>query len=161
MKNGCFIISIMKKSGILFLTLILSACSKNDYYKLSFEDINIVVGFDTLSNISNNFEIINKDSISLNLDSKHFANVSFENGYITCLQLFLKDYDTQYKINDIVLDKSISKNCELLNGQLVHKKTNACIIQKQVKDKLNVVILNGDLLNTDIDELSQIEIYIK
>lgn len=151
---------MLKKIFVILILLFTTSCSieKKDYYNFSIDNYKIVVGYDDSKYLKNAFEINNNELLLLN---KHFANVGFNEDIISCFEFNLKDYGSIFKIDDIELDKSIKNNCEMLNGEYFYKQTKGCIIQKQVGENTNAIIMYGDILNDDLDELSKIEIYIK
>ena len=166
----------MKKTLIILLTFILIACApeEKDYYNFYIDDYSITVGYDNDEYLKNVFDfediVLNenetKENIDLQLLGKHFGNINLINykkkNIVTYFEFNIKDYGSSYKIDDSTLDKSIKTNCDLLGGEYINKNNvNACIIQKQVGNKTNALIMYGDLLNDDLDELSKIEIHIK
>ena len=66
-----------------------------------------------------------------------------------------------YKLDGIELSSSVKENCRMFDGEYIERNGYACLITRQVDQKLNVVILHGDILNMDQDELSRIEIYVE
>ena len=156
----------MKKIIVLLLTLLLIACSpeKKDYYKLSFNDYSVSVGYDSSEYLSVifDYDLKHNEELKLSLFKKYFGKcIINDDDIVTYLQVYLDDYPGVYKIDDIELDKSVSKNCEIFEGEMINKNGNACIIQKTVGDYTNAIILYDDLLNGSIDELKKIEIYLK
>ena len=154
----------MKKIIVLIVLVILIGCStkKEDYYNFSIDNYNITIGYDDYDYLSTVFDIGEEEFTLVN---KHFANYEYgiidKKEVITYLEFYIKDFGSIYKIDDIELSKSIKQNCESFAGEYIDKKTKGCIIQKQVGDYTNAIILSGDILNDDLDELSKIEIYIK
>ncbi|MDO4940371.1 MAG: hypothetical protein Q4E33_01605 [Erysipelotrichaceae bacterium] len=174
----------MKKIIIVLLCFILLGCDsekKEDYYVLSFDDYTISVGYDNVEYTSLIFdfelpEVIpgfeEVKDVNVSFLGKDFGIASFINeedeeneskeAIISSLSFYLKDVDaSSIKINDIELDKSIKKNCETFNGNLIEKNGYACVIEQEVHDKDDVVILYGDILNLDQDTVDRIEIRAK
>ena len=155
----------MKKIIVITLLMLLVGCSeieRKDYYNLSIDNYDFVVGFDDVDYLETTFKL---DNDELKLLDKHFANVEFginnEKEKINYFEFYTKDFGSNYRIDDIELSKSIKENCESFNGEYIDKKVKACIIQKQVGKHTNAIILSGDILNDDIDEISNIKIYCK
>lgn len=150
----------MKKVFCLLTIMFLFGCSieRNEYYSFSIDDYKIVVGYDNREYLENVFEINNNE---MKLINTHFANAEFNEDIISYFEFNIRDYGNTFKIDDLELNKSIKTNCEILNGEYFDKQTKGCIIQKQVGEKTNAIIMYGDILNDDLDELSKIEIYVK
>ncbi len=87
--------------------------------------------------------------------------INSDDAIISKLTLYCLDVgDRTYKINDTVLDESVTSDCNKFNGNLIKKNGYACIIEKQDKDKMSVIELHGDILNIDQDKLDHIVIYV-
>ena len=169
------------KKIIAALLLIFSFSNRNDYYKLSIDDYSVVVGYDdgdyldvaykysinseikeneTIENVSIYLfdELLGTGSFSNNKNK----SISYKDAKLSKLSVYVKDLENRkFKIDDIELDNSVKSNCTKLNGTYIEKNGCACVIEKQIRDELNVVELHGDYLNIDRDELDHIEIYIK
>ena len=55
----------------------------------------------------------------------------------------------------------MKKNCETFNGEYIERNGYACAFGKNVHGRDSIVILYGDILGIDQDELSHLEIYVK
>ena len=174
---------LMRKIICLLLVLFLCSCEsekREEYYNFKFDDYNVVVGYDNVEYLKVCFETDIKDEleakeeveIDLYLLNSLFAKSKINNfkdktiesnkAVVTYLDIFLDDLgDRKYMIDDIVLDKSIKSNCDKLGGTYIERNGVACLIEKQVNGKNNAIVLKGDYLNIDQDQLERIEISVK
>ena len=120
----------------LFISILLSLNflppKKEDFFKLTFNDREISVGYDEYLNISG-------------ID--HYAYD--EKGKLSELVIYLNDLQEAY-LNDVPLN-NIEDVCTSFNGELKQNNTKACLIQKDVKGKVNYVILVNNILADDED----------
>lgn len=126
----------------VFLSLNFLPPKKEDYYKLSFSDREISVGYD---------EYLNYTGIS------HYAYD--EKGKLSELVIYLDDVGMLY-LDDVLLD-NLENVCSTFNGELKENNTKACLIQKDVKGKVNYVLLVNDILDDDINKIDRVEVYYK
>lgn len=115
---------------------------KEDFFKLTFNDREISVGYDEYLNISG-------------ID--HYAYD--EKGKLSELVIYLNDVQEVY-LNDVPLN-NIEDVCTSFNGELKQNNTKACLIQKDVKGKVNYVILVNNILADDEDKIDRVEVYYK
>lgn len=144
----------MKKILILLIALLLlcgCAAKKEDYYNLNYDGALIVVGYDSVDMI-NGLDYI--DSYTTYINDK-------EEEKLESIVIYPKDRPAIISIDDTMLNDSIESNCELLNGEMINNNGKACVIHKTVDDKENYIIMYGDILSDDIDELDRLEIYYK
>lgn len=141
------------KKIILFILLVLTltgCVKKEDYYNLTFEDTKVAVGYDYKDIITDSLHI---NSYTTELDKK-------ENEVINYLELYVKDLNNKkILLDDIELKNSIKENCSDLNGELISNNGNSCVLHKSVKHRENVVVLYGNILSDNPDELDRIEVY--
>ena len=126
----------------VFLSLNFLPPKKEDFYKLSFSDREISVGYD---------EYLNYTGIS------HYAYD--EKGKLSELVIYLDDVGMIYL--DVVLVDNLENVCSTFNGELKENNTKACLIQKDVKGKVNYVLLVNDILDDDINKIDRVEVYYK
>lgn len=130
----------------LFISILLSLNflppKKEDFFKLTFNDREISVGYDEYLNISG-------------ID--HYAYD--EKGKLSELVIYLNDLQEAY-LNDAPLN-NIEDVCTSFNGELKQNNTKACLIQKDVKGKVNYVILVNNILADDEDKIDRVEVYYK
>lgn len=115
---------------------------KEDFFKLTFNDREISVGYDEYLNISG-------------ID--HYAYD--EKGKLSELVIYLNDVQEAY-LNDVPLN-NIEDVCTSFNGELKQNNTKACLIQRDVKGKVNYVILVNNILADDEDKIDRVEVYYK
>lgn len=115
---------------------------KEDFFKLTFNDREISVGYDEYLNISG-------------ID--HYAYD--EKGKLSELVIYLNDLQEAY-LNDVPLN-NIEDVCTSFNGELKQNNTKACLIQRDVKGKVNYVILVNNILADDEDKIDRVEVYYK
>ena len=75
------------------------------------------------------------------------------------LVIYLNDLQEAY-LNDVPLN-NIEDVCTSFNGELKQNNTKACLIQKDVKGKVNYVILVNNILADDEDKIDRVEVYYK
>lgn len=126
----------------VFLSLNFLPPKKEDFYKLSFSDREISVGYD---------EYLNYTGIS------HYAYD--EKGKLSEFVIYLDDVGMIY-LDDVLLD-NLENVCSTFNGELKENNTKACLIQKDVKGKVNYVLLVNDILDDDINKIDRVEVYYK
>ena len=126
----------------VFLSLNFLPPKKEDFYKLSFSDREISVGYD---------EYLNYTGIS------HYAYD--EKGKLSELVIYLDDVGMIY-LDDVLLD-NLENVCSTFNGELKENNTKACLIQKDGKGKVNYVLLVNDILDDDINKIDRVEVYSK
>ena len=126
----------------VFLSLNFLPPKKEDFYKLSFSDREISVGYD---------EYLNYTGLS------HYAYD--EKGKLSELVIYLDDVGMIY-LDDVLLD-NLENVCSTFNGELKENNTKACLIQKDVKGKVNYVLLVNDILDDDINKIDRVEVYYK
>lgn len=171
----------MKKILILLLILLSSCSLKKDYYKLSIDDYNVTVGYDTSDflDIAYDFELPEKlqanetiDDVDIYLFNQLLGVGSFTNtsnkeidsnkAILSRITIYLNDMvGRNFKINDEQLDDSVKSNCDKYNGKYIEKNGYACILENSNTVELNVIELHGDYLNQDQDLLDHITIYVK
>ena len=172
---------MLKRIILLLSIFLLCSCSfKSDYFTLYVDDYSFTVGYDNIEYLKYTFDLDVEDTLEANQTIKDinvysfdklFCKVDIENlkdktinsddAIISKLTLYCLDVgDRTYKINDTVLDKFVTSDCDKFNGNLIKKNGYACIIEKQDKDKMSVIELHGDILNLDQDKLDHIVIYV-
>lgn len=137
---------------ITILLFILVGCKakKEDYYNLSFGDNSIVVGYDSVEVL----DTIKVNSYTSYLDKK-------ENEIVDYIEVYLRDLDNQNLYIDDYKVTSISQTCNDLGGTLVSSNGNACVLNKLVDYKYDVITLYGDILSDDIDTVDRVEVSYK
>ncbi|MBQ6478145.1 MAG: hypothetical protein IJI44_02120 [Erysipelotrichaceae bacterium] len=174
----------MKKLLVFLLLILISAChsvKREDYYIFSFNNYTLSVGYDDVAFLELTFYLDRKDEleaqetvedIDLYFFDMPFAKadicnygkktMSSEKAIVTRLKYYLDDFPMEsYQIDGIPLSSSIRENCEVFHGEYVERNGKACLFGKKVDGKDNAVLLKGDMLNIDQDELESIEIYVK
>ena len=154
---------------------------REDYYSLYVDDYLVTVGYDNCDYLDVTYKYDAKDNflenetvkdIKLYLNGKLFGIADLSNptnkaidkkdAVITKLVLYFNDLaNRKFKIDNIELDTSIKTNCETFNGKYIDKNGRACVIEKNVNDKLNVIELHGDYLDMDVDKIDHIVIYVE
>lgn len=174
----------MKKLLVLLLLILISACNtvkREDYYVFSFNDYTLSVGYDDVEflqlafylDVKNELEAQESiEDITLYYFDIPFAKADLYNpgkkaettdkAVITRFKYYLDDFPMRsYQIDGIPLSTSIKENCETFHGEYTDRNGTACLFGKKVNGQDNAVILRGDMLNIDQDELESIEIYVK
>jgi hypothetical protein len=172
----------MKKILLALSLLLLCACThREDYYVFSFDDYSITPGYDDVSFLDIAFDLDVPESlegyekisdINMTFFGKYFGDVDLYNptkkaidikdAKLSRLTLYFSQLaDHTFKIDDIELEKSIKKNCEIFNGEYIVRNGYACAIGKKVHGMDNIIILYGDIYAMDQDELNHLEIYVK
>ncbi len=173
----------MKKLWIILFCFLLCSCrpEREDFYVLEFDDYSLAVGFDDVNYLKLVFEADLPEEMGANETLKdiemtfwgsYFADIDITNpidetispddAVITGLDLYLANAGmTTYRLDGIELSGSVKENCRAFDGEYIERNGYACLITRQVDQKLNIVILHGDILNEDQDELSRIEIYVE
>lgn len=145
----------MKKLLVLFIVLLLAGCSpkKEDFYNLTFDGITIAVGYDNTDLIKENNVV---DDYSYELNKK-------EEEIINHLVLYRRDLNNpnSLMIDNYSLSKGIIETCNDLNGELKSNNGNYCLLHKTVDNKENIIVLTGNILNNDIDDIDRIEVFYK
>ena len=174
----------MKKLLVLLMLILISAChsvKREDYYIFSFNDYTLSVGYDDVEFLKLTFDLDVKDElesqesleeVSLYSFGLPFAEIDLCNtgkktvisdkAIVTRFKYYLDDFPMEtYQIDGIPLSSSIKENCETFHGEYIDRNGKACLFGKKVDGKDDVVILRGDMLNIDQDQLESIEIYVK
>ena len=176
----------MKKFLSFILSIfLLSSCStginREDFHVFGFDDFTIAVAYDDVEFMRLVFDVRIKDTLQAQerIDDvevffwdKFFATVSIENpgkkevpvekGIVKKLTIYLDNIPERvYKLDGIVLSKSVRENCDTFHGEYVERNGYACVFGKNVHGKDSIVTLYGDILGFDQDELSHLEIYVK
>lgn len=135
---------MIKRTLIILCLFLITSCSvnKKDLYKLTINEEDVYVGYS------------NADSIFTSFDSTK----TDEEGILTELTLYVKDYDSPILINDIELDPSILINKELFEG---YDSNGACVVEKKVHGKNNRIVFYNNILNDNLDELDHITIFFE
>lgn len=145
----------MKKIIVVLITLsILVACSpkKEEYYNITFEDTTVAVGFDETSILNDSLHI---NSSKYHLDKKEREIVDY-------IEFYVKDLsDINIFIDEYKLRTSIKDTCSDLNGELINNKGNACVLHKRVGEGEDIIVMYGDILSDNIDEINRIEVMYK
>lgn len=135
---------------LLLITFILFGCApkKEEYYNLTFENVKVAVGYDSVDVIDD----LHVNSFNYHLDKK-------ENKILDDLEIYVNDLnDNNIYIDDYKLGTSIKNTCTDLNGEIVSNNGNACVLHKTVGDFENVIIIYGNILNDDVDKIDRIEV---
>ena len=174
----------MKKLfSLLSIILLLCGCDieRSEYYVFSFDDYTVCPGYDDVEFMRLVFDVDARgkldadeklEDVKIVFWGRHFADVDISNptekqidieqGKITRIDMYLDELGSYtYKIDDVVLSSSVKENCDMFNGEYIERNGYACVFGKVVDDRNNVVILHGDILKPDQDELSRIEIYVE
>lgn len=174
----------MKKLLVLIILVLISACTgvkREDFYIFSFNDYTLSVGYDDVEFLKLTFDLDvpdelqaqeNVEDITLYFFDTPFAKADICNpgkkaimsdkAVINRFKYYLDDFPMgSYQIDGIPLSASIKENCETFHGEYVDRNGKACLFGKKVNGKDNVVLLKGDMLNINQDELESIEIYVK
>jgi len=174
----------MKKILLIFLTLLLcNGCAdpRNDYFVLSVDDYTLAPGYDNVEYLRLAFELDVKDTlqpeeklsdVELNLWKYYVGDIELTNpkkkeissneAVLTRLDLFVGNTPAEsYALNGTILDRSVKKNCEMFGGEYIERNGYACVIGQKTHSQDNIVILSGDILNEDQDELHRIQIYVE
>ncbi|MBR4461264.1 MAG: hypothetical protein IKS51_01615 [Erysipelotrichaceae bacterium] len=148
---------------------------------MAFDDYSLAVGYDDVNYLKLVFEADLPEElqpqetvkdIETTFWGNYFADIDIRNpidetispddAVVVGLDLYLSNTGMgTYKLDDIELSGSVKDNCKAFDGEYIERNGYACLITRQVDQKLNVVILHGDILNADQDELSRIEIYVE
>lgn len=171
----------MKKIVLILMMFLLTSCtSRSDYFTFGFDDYRLTPGYDKGSYLDIAFDFERQETLTLNqtyesefnllgnyafkaeLTNLNKKDISYEDATLTKLTIYLKDLgNRQFSINEEPLDSSIKNSCDKYNGQYVERNGKACLIESEVKDKNNYIIMYGDILGIDQDQLDHIEIGIK
>ena len=172
----------MKKVLLVLSLLFLCSCTnREDYYVFSFDDFSITPGYDDVNYMKIAFEMELPETLNpyeelKDVDfyfwDKHYGSVDIINdtnkqietidGSISKLTIYFNILgDHIYKIDETVLKSSVKENCEMFEGEYISRNGYACAFGKNVHGKKNVVVLYGDILAMDQDELSHMEIYVE
>ena len=99
---------------------------------------------------------------TIDLANPKKKQISSDEAVLQRLDLFVGNLPAeQYAIDEIVLSSSVKENCRNLGGEYIERNGYACVIGKKVHGQDNIVILSGDILNIDQDELHRIQIYVE
>ncbi len=173
----------MKKCIFLLLCLLLCSCrpEREDYFVLDLDDYSLAPGYDNVAYLKLVFEADLPENmaseetlkeIEMTFWGDYFAEIDLYNPTekeipideaILCgLDFYLPNTGmSEFKLDGIELSSSVKENCRIFDGEYIERNGYACLITRQVDEQLNVVILHGDILNLDQDELSRIEIYVE
>lgn len=141
----------MKKILIIFLCLILVGCGnikKEDLYLLNINGNEITVGYDDSSLVNDYVD-------------EYTTMISDDKEVLDKMVVYVKDVDGYISIDNNVLGSSISETCSLLNGELTNNNGNVCLISKRVNKHDNYILIYGDILSDNLDEIDRIEVYFK
>lgn len=174
---------MMKKViNILIILLLLCGCQKReDYFVLSVDGYSVAPGYDNLDYLDVVFDYNIKNSLQANEEIKNIdmyllgdnfgvmdiinyedKEIESSQAIISSLTIYLNDFTNRFfYLDGIKLDSSIKSNCDRFNGTYIEKNGYACVIEKNIKDKLCVCKLHGDYLNINQDELDHIIVYVK
>ena len=143
----------MKKIILISLLLLITfGCSpkKEEYYNLTFEDATVAIGFDKVDVLNG----LHVNSYTSHLNKKEEEIVDY-------IEIYVRDLSSKdVYLNDYKLT-SIKNTCKDLNGELVSNNGNACVLHNYLKDTENIVILYGDILSDNNDEVNRIEVSYK
>lgn len=135
---------------LLLLTVVGCSPKKEEYYNLTFENTTVAVGFDQVDILSE----LHVNSYTTHFNKKEEEIVDYIEVYVN--DLSSKDiYLNGYKL------ESIKNTCGNLNGKLVSNNGNACVLHNYLNDTENIVILYGNILNDNSDEIDRIEVSYK
>ena len=140
----------MKRLLVLLLCILLVSCKakREDYYRLSFDGMDIAVGYDGTEVLGDPYDI---DSYETFTDDK-------DNVRLKSLVVYLYDVYSDVWIDDYKLTRGIKDTCKDLKGDFIDKNGHACFIGKEVNGRENYIILYGDILSDDLDRIDRIEI---
>ena len=169
--------------GFVIAVLLLSSCGnpRSDYYVFSFGDYSLTPGYDDVDFVRLVFDVdtgakmeagqeINDLEVylfsdyvcSIDIYNPSSRTVDIGKARIKRLDYFVGNISVDtLMIDGIELDSSVKKNCEIFKGEYIERNGYACVISKKVHGTENVIILSGDLLNIDQDELHRIQIYVE
>lgn len=174
----------MRKIAVLILSLIiLCSCGspRNDYYVFSFDDYTIAPGYDDVEFLKLVFDVDVKDTLeaketlsdvdvniwryyvcSVDLMNTKNRSISVDRALVTKMDFFVGNMPVDtFKINDTILSGSVKNDCKTLKGELIERNGYACVLSQKAHGKTNVLILSGDIMNLDQDELHRIQIYVE
>lgn len=171
----------MKKIVLILMMFLLCSCvSRDDYFTFGFDDYRLTPGYDKGSYLDivfdfekaetlapnqtfeSNFNLLGNYAFKAELSNLNKKDINYENATLTKLTIYLKDLgNRQFSINEEPLDPSIKNNCDKYNGQYIERNGKACLIESEVKDKNNYIIMYGDILAIDQDQIDHIEIGTK
>ena len=135
----------MKKILLVLCLLLLTGC-KDNYYVLTLNEKTITVGKDTK-------EVIEDEKIQYEtfVDKK-------ENEILKSISFNVEDINKKMKIDEYELTKGVKETCEDLSGEHSYSLNEACLISKTVKNRENYIIIRGNVLNDDVDEIDNITV---
>ena len=143
----------MKKIVLIILLLFMMlGCSpkKEEYYNLTFENTTLAIGYDTVDVLDG----LHVNSYTTHLNKKEEKIVDY-------IEIYLRDLSSQdVYLNDYKLT-SVKNTCSDLNGELVSNNGNTCVLHNYLKDTENIVILYGNILSNNNDEIDRIEVSYK
>lgn len=143
----------IKKLLIIAICLILTGCgkvNKEDLYTVNIEGIDISVGYDDSSVLANT---ISEYETITDKDEKEILDK---------IVVYIKDLNSPtITIDGLSITSSISETCELFNGELTNKNGYVCLISKRVKKHDNYILIYGDILSDNVDEVDRVEVYYK
>ena len=135
---------------LLLLTVVGCSPKKEEYYNLTIENTTIAVGYDKV-------DVLN--DLHINSYTSHFNKKEEE--IIDYIEVYVKDLSSKdVFLNDYQL-QSVKETCNDLNGELISNNGNACVLHNYLKDRENIVILYGNILNDDNDKVDRLEVSYK
>lgn len=172
----------MKKILVILLLLLCTGCSggRDKYYTLSYDNYSLTVGYDDVSFVKLAYDFNIPEKVEGNavyenelyFFGRHFADAQFTNHKkkeqssdkirLSELSVFVDENPYYaYKIDDYELSSSVKENCEHFNGEYIQRNGTACLIGKNVGNKKNVILLQGDIYGFDQDKLYRITISVE
>ena len=166
-----FMKKMLFKLIVVFLLVLLSACSKQENYP-EFMDIEIgKTSASELNEMGYVFDIPevlsgNQESHSdyllfqgINIGSINFKNnneneIESSQATISYLEVYVDIYPEYLFIEDVMLAESIKENCKVLKGKYKEGIGNSCVIEKE-----DIVYILESNIAKDWDKLNRIEIF--
>ena len=173
----------MKKLFLLLTALLLCSCSaeREEYYTFSFDNYTIAPGYDDVEYMRLVFKVELPETLAaesklenkevyfwdkyfglIDIENRTKKDVPIEQAKISKMILYLDNIGaSKYGLDGRDFDSSVKANCDYYGGQYIERNGYACAFGKVVDNRENVVILYGDILAEDQDQLHHIEIYVK
>jgi len=137
----------MKKMLLILCLFLLSSCGSK-YYVLSVGEKNITVGKDDPSVLE-----------GTNIEYETYIDEK-DNEILKEIYLIVDSTNEEIKINNKEIASSVKETCNELGGEYSYDLTETCLIHKTVNVRENYIIIRGNILNDNVDEVDNITIGI-
>lgn len=128
----------------------ISACHKTErteFFVLGVDDKSLAVGFDKIEELP-----LPCTSIETYLNKK-------EEELIKKVEIYVNDLDyVSLSLDDQLLSEDIVADCNSFNGELIKNNGNACLLTKEVNERVTYVLMTGDVLADDNNKLDRLVI---